>query len=171
MLIIRNRFSFSPATDECFDGANAAVGGMVFPMVDTGSVMFQINTNPSDRQLRQFGVICIFAFPLLAGLWIVGTTAIIAGLVLGATFALLGLVAPRLLKPVFIAITVVTFPIGLVVGELILLMIWFGLFLPMALVFRIIGRDVLQRRSRTDADTFWVVRTPPRSVRKYYQQS
>ena len=133
--------------------------------------MFQINTNPSDRQLRQFGVICIFAFPLLAAIWIAGTSAIVVGLVLGATLAILGLVAPKLLKPVFIAVTVVTFPIGLIVGELILLMIWFGLFLPMAVVFRIIGRDVLKRRTSTDVDTFWVPRTPPRSVRKYYQQS
>lgn len=133
--------------------------------------MFQINTNPSDRQLRQFGMICIFAFPLLAALWVVGTTAIVAGLILGGVLALLGWVAPKLLRPVFIAVTVVTFPIGLVVGELILLTIWLGLFLPMALVFRIIGRDALQRRSSTDAETFWVPRTAPRNVRKYYQQS
>lgn len=138
---------------------------------NSSAVMFQINTNPSDRQLRQFGMICIFAFPMLAALWVLGTTAIVVGVIAGAICALLGFVAPRFLRPVFIAVTVMTFPIGLVVGELILLMIWLGLFLPMALVFRIIGRDALRRRSSTDAETFWVPRSAPRNVRKYYQQS
>jgi hypothetical protein len=171
MPIILNRLCHSRVTEECFAGAGDAAGEVVFHIVVAGSDMFQINTNPSDRQLRQFGVICIFAFPLLASLWIVGTTAVVGGLVLGSIFALLGLVAPKLLKPVFLTVTMITFPIGIVVGELILLTIWFGLFLPMALVFRIIGRDVLQRRSTATAETFWVTRTPPRSVRKYYQQS
>ncbi len=133
--------------------------------------MFEINTNPTDRQLRQFGLLCIVALPAIVWMWGGSSQLIQAAAFLGTTLGLLGLAAPHLLKPVFVGMIFLTLPIGLIVGELIMLMIYFGLFLPMALVFRIIGRDVLQRRSSRDADSFWQPRTPPRSVRKYYQQS
>jgi len=133
--------------------------------------MFEINTQPTDRQLRQFGLLCIVALPGIVWMWGGGSGLIQAAAFVGTTLGLLGLAAPRLLKPVFVGMIFLTLPIGLIVGELMMLMIYFGLFLPMALVFRIIGRDALQRRASGDAESFWQPRTPPRSVRKYYQQS
>lgn len=133
--------------------------------------LFEINTQPTDHQLRQFGLICVAAFPLIAWIWFVSTAVIATAALVGAVLGLIGLAAPRYLKPVFIGLILITMPIGLVVGELMMLLIYFGVFLPMALAFRIIGRDALQRRVSTDAKSFWKPRVPPRSVRKYYQQS
>ena len=90
---------------------------------------------------------------------------------IGLALAVTGLAVPELLKPLFIGLTLVTIPIGLIVGELAMLGIWFGLFLPMAILFRIIGRDVLQRRTPSASVTFWQRRPAVRGVRKYYQQS
>ncbi len=132
--------------------------------------VFRINTNPSQRQLRQFGLLCVVLLPLIAWVWgasgsIIQTTAMI-----GAGLGLLGIFAPKLLKPVFIGLVLVSFPIGLIVGELVLLMIFVGVFLPMALLFRIIGRDALQRRMSVQSETFWVPRNAPATVRRYFQQ-
>ncbi|MEQ9407344.1 MAG: SxtJ family membrane protein [Fuerstiella sp.] len=133
--------------------------------------LLQFNAAPSDRQLRQFGLICVFALPLLAWIWTGRLTvtgwAAVAGIALGAA----GMAVPQLLKPVFLGLMILAMPIGLVVGELALLLIYFGLFLPMAIAFRIIGRDALQRRIRADQQSFWQPRKQPAGVRKYYQQS
>jgi len=83
----------------------------------------------------------------------------------------MALLAPRLLKPVFVGLSVLTIPIGLIVGELMMLMIYFGMFLPMAIVFKILGRDALQRKLPENVSSCWQKRAPPSGVRRYYRQS
>lgn len=132
--------------------------------------VFHINTNPSQRQLRQFGLLCVALPPLITWVWGASGSIIQATAMIGAGLGLLGIFAPKLLKPVFIGLVLVSFPIGLIVGELVLLMIFVGVFLPMALLFRIMGRDALQRRMSVQSETFWVARNAPANVRRYFQQ-
>ena len=133
--------------------------------------LIDFNRNPTDRQLRQFGAVCIIAVPLVVCLWTRNGSLTACGGTAGVILGAAGLLSPRLLKPVFLGLTIVTLPIGLVVGELAMLTIYLGLFLPMAMLFRLIGRDSLDRRSRTSRDTFWKPRSRPNSARKYFQQS
>jgi hypothetical protein len=132
--------------------------------------VFRVNTNPSHRQLRQFGLLCVVLLPLIAWVWGASGSIIQATAMIGSGLGLLGIFAPELLKPVFIGLVLVSFPIGLIVGELVLLMIFVGVFLPMALLFKIIGRDVLKRRMSVQSETFWVPRNAPANVRRYFQQ-
>ena len=133
--------------------------------------IFEINTNPTERQLRQFGVICVAAAPLVVWLWTRSFPTVTWAFAFGAICGVMGLLAPRLLKPVFVGLSILTIPIGLLVGEFMMGLIYFGLFLPMAIVFRMRGRDALQLRPQENAVSFWQKRTQPSSVRKYYQQS
>lgn len=132
--------------------------------------MFRINTSPGTRQLRQFGLLCIVLLPTIAWLWGGSRSTIGAAALIGMGLGFLGIVAPGALRPFFLGMVLVSFPIGLVIGELILLMIFVGVFLPMALLFRITGRDVLRRRMTPESETFWVPRSAPRHVRRYFQQ-
>lgn len=132
--------------------------------------VFRINTKPDDRQLRQFGLLCIMLLPAIAWFWGGSSSTILGAALIGAGLGVLGILAPQTLKPIFIGLVLLSFPIGLVIGELILLMIFVGVFLPMALLFRIIGRDVLQRRMSAESETFWVPRSAPSNVRRYFQQ-
>jgi len=132
--------------------------------------MFDFNFNPSNRQLRQFGAICLIAVPLVAWLW---TNSVLiaawAGAV-GVALCCIGFFAPKLLRPVFVGLTIVTMPIGMVVGEVAMLVLYFGVFLPMSLVLRIVGRDSLRRRSQTNRESFWQERKTSTSIRNYYHQ-
>jgi hypothetical protein len=132
--------------------------------------VFRINTKPGNRQLRQFGLLCIVLLPMIAWVWGGSSSTIGAAAMIGAGLGLLGILAPKALKPVFVGLVLISFPIGLIIGELILLMIFVGVFLPMALLFRIIGRDVLHRRMTAESETFWVPRSAPSNVRRYFQQ-
>jgi hypothetical protein len=49
-------------------------------------------------------------------------------------------------------------------------LMFFGLFAPIGLVFRLLGRDPLQR-SRTPArESYWVPKPAPTNLRSYFQQ-
>ena len=61
-------------------------------------------------------------------------------------------------------------PIGIVVSHVVLALIYFGLFMPIALVFRVIGRDPLHRRFEPEAQSYWVERGGAPAAKRYFQQ-
>ena len=134
--------------------------------------LVEMNWNPTDRQLRQFGMISLVALPLLGAFWGWGNVSVIAvTAAIGAVLAIVGWVYPRGLKPVFVGLTLVTIPIGMVVGELAMAVVFFGLIVPIGLVFRLIGRDSLQRKLDRQADSYWQPKKQPRDAAAYLRQS
>ena len=133
--------------------------------------LVELNWDPTDRQLRQFGTVALVALPLLGWLWGAGLSMIgwLAGI--GALLLLVGLTVPRALRPLYATLALLAIPIGLVVGELVLLLIYFGVFLPIGLVFRLIGRDRLNLRSAPSAVTYWQKKKRPAGPASYYHQS
>ena len=103
-----------------------------------------------------------------------GWSAAVGGLV-----GLVGWLHPPLVRPLFIGLTLITFPIGLLVGELAMLLVYLLAFVPLAVVFRLLGRDALQRRDRTPTGTttgtadnsFWQPRKPVSKNETYFRQN
>lgn len=133
--------------------------------------LLDFNWNPTDRQLRQFSAIAMFAMPLVGWLWgATGTTlAAIAGV--GVLLAVVGFVVPKLIQPLFVALMVIATPVGLVIGELSMILIFFGMFLPLGLVFRLMGRDALNLKIDRNATSYWHAKKQPENVASYYRQS
>ena len=129
------------------------------------------NTDPTKRQLKQFGCTLLIV-AVMATWWMTrsGEWTAIAGLA-GAIIAGLSLIRPIWLKPIFVGMVLVTTPIRFVIGELILLVIYFGIFFPLAMLFRIIGRDTLARRQQNQPNTYWQSRSKQPSVESYFRQS
>ncbi len=80
------------------------------------------------------------------------------------------LFVPRWVRPVFIATSYLTAPIGRVIGEVALLGIFVGVFVPIALLFRFANRDSMQRRIDRQAPSYWQKIQPPRSVADFYRR-
>ena len=133
--------------------------------------LVELNWAPTDRQLRQFGVISLLALPFLGWLWGASLTLIAWLAAAGAALLLAGLVAPRTLKPIYLAVSLIAIPIGMVIGELVLLLIYFAVFLPIGLVFRLMKRDRLQLRIDRQATTYWQRKKQPAGPASYYHQS
>jgi hypothetical protein len=132
--------------------------------------LVEMNWNPTDRQLRQFALICLVALPLLGWLWH-GTAPVVAILAgIGLLLAAIGTRFPSAVKPLFVGLTLVALPIGLVIGELAMLLVFFGVFLPIGIVIRIMQRDNLQLRLDRSATTYWQPKSSPVTVRSYYRQ-
>lgn len=141
--------------------------------------LISIQWNPPNRTLRQFGWI-FAAFVLLVG-WIVAGRPVFSGWDravwplgiasgVGLIAVAVGTIRPEFLKPVFVGLSLITAPIGMVVGELVMLLLFFVVFTPIALVFRGIGRDALERRFDPKASTYWRPKSQPSDVRRYFRQ-
>jgi hypothetical protein len=129
--------------------------------------------DPPSKTLRQFAGIWLVFFSGWAihqGLWRGHTIAGIILAVAALTIGLLGLTRPPTVRPIYVGWMVLAFPIGWTVSFLILTLIFFGLFTPIALVFRFIGRDALARIHPREASTYWVPKPAPASQRSYFRQ-
>lgn len=113
---------------------------------------------PVPEAMRPYAIVGLVVFAALA---IVFKTGILApgawGLIVVAAFFLIGgFVLPDVLRPVFFVFMVATFPLGMVMGPIILGVIFFGVFTPVAFIFKAIGRDSMTRKFDPAAKTYWV---------------
>ena len=60
--------------------------------------------------------------------------------------------------------------IGWTVSQAMLLLMYFGLFTPIGLFFRLIGRDPLHRDRRAGVESYWTPKPVPVDVRSYFKQ-
>ncbi len=156
-----------------------------------GMKLIEMNWQPARRQLRQFGLISLVALPLLGwiftsetrlGAWLfsLGKTPLVwdAGNLpvisvlggLGLLLGVAGLLKPSLLRPVFVGVSLLAFPIGLVVSFLVVMLIFYGVFTPVSLLFRLMGRDALERGIDRNCRSYWQEKKQPSSVKRYYNQ-
>ena len=131
----------------------------------------EMQWNPTTRQLRQFGIACAVVLPLIGLVWRfdVDTISVLTGI--GVVLAAVGWVAPAALKPLFLVLSIAAIPLGFVVGEVALMLVYFLVFVPIGLVFRLRRRDALQIAPDRSADSYWAPKKQPRNVASYYRQS
>ena len=84
--------------------------------------------------------------------------------------ALCSLVYPKANRPIFVGLAVITFPIGFVLSHLILGVLFYVLIAPVALIFRVIGRDSMHRSYAPDADSYWSECRAERPRDGYFKQ-
>jgi hypothetical protein len=132
----------------------------------------EVTNAPSDRMLRQFAWLWLALFGGVAAwrVWdgdagaltqIIGAAAIVVGLS--------GLAAPRVVRPIFTGWMILAFPIGWTVSRLVLLLIFFGVFTPFSLFFRLVGRDVLRLRGMP-ARSYWTPKPGAKTGAEYLRQ-
>jgi protein-S-isoprenylcysteine O-methyltransferase Ste14 len=132
-----------------------------------------VDIAPSSRTLRRFSAIGSFVFLFLAA-WrgsgfekpALAVACAGAALVIG----LLVYLMPQLLRPVFLCWTTMTLSVGWLVSHIILGVIFFGLFTPLAILFRFTRRDVFLRKRPRNASSFWLEKRVPDDLRRYFRQ-
>ncbi|HYB40234.1 MAG TPA: SxtJ family membrane protein, partial [Candidatus Methylomirabilis sp.] len=94
----------------------------------------------------------------------------IACAALALSIGLLGLIRPPAIRPIFVGWMMLVFPIGWVVSHVLLALVFYGLFTPVALVFRLVGRDALALGRRRTARSYWQARRQASDARQYFKQ-
>jgi len=129
--------------------------------------------DPPLRTLRQFAGLWLVFF----GAWGVHQALIRghakAGLILGVaalSVGLTGLIRPAAIRPIYVGWMVLAFPIGWTVSQVMLAIMFFGLFTPIGLVFRLLGRDPLERAARPELESYWTPKPAPADPRRYFKQ-
>jgi|SoiMethySBSTD1v2_1073268.scaffolds.fasta_scaffold4063602_1 hypothetical protein len=136
--------------------------------------MIKLQLHPEPRILAQFAWIAPLGFTLIAlalhrsaglpgtGAWIVAAVGVVVLLA-----HLLGARAVPLVT--WRVLVVVAYPIGLVVFPLILGVVYYGVVTPIALCFRLAGRDSMERRLDPGRASYWRERGAPKPGGSYFQ--
>ena len=137
-------------------------------------MLIEIEWHPTIRQLRVFGVggllASIVAALVLYFVWRAAVVWMVVVLAAGAAVCLCSLVSPAAARILYLGLTLVAMPIGLVVSLVLLAAFYFLLLTPVALVFRLIGRDALRRRFDAAVESYWVPHRPSEDMERYFHQ-
>jgi uncharacterized membrane protein YciS (DUF1049 family) len=146
----------------------------------------KLNLQPDRRLLRQFAWAALVMFPLIAGFlawrhdlpltWVlvlcgIGVVVALVELVIvpaigDAAGALLEKLIPQ---SVYRLLTLVAFPIGFVLSHVLIAIIYYLVITPIALLFRVMGRDVIGKKLDPGAPTYWHDRGSPRPASSYFK--
>lgn len=111
---------------------------------------------------RGFGIVFAVVF-LIVGLWplLDGLTPRWWAMAVAATFLAAGYLFPVLLRP----LNIVWFKIGMlmfkVVNPLTMALLFVTTIIPIGLLMRAFGKDVLRLKLEPDAQSYWIERDPP----------
>jgi hypothetical protein len=130
---------------------------------------------PSQRKLRQFAGLFFLTFGWLA-CWESALArdkkppfAFVFGL-MAVSIGLAGLIKPQWIRPIFVGWMILVFPLGWVISRLVLATVYYGLFTPLGLLFRLLGRDPLHLRDQPGQISYWIAKPVAEDVRGYFRQ-
>lgn len=127
---------------------------------------------PTARVLRQFAAAWLVFFLFLGAneIWRQQNTS--AGLTLGvvALVGIAGLIRPGAVRLLFIGSSLIAFPIGWLVSQIMLAFIFYVVVTPVAFLQRARGRDVLQLKNKPKQSTYWVSRDRQPQPERYLKQ-
>ncbi len=135
--------------------------------------LVSINWNPDRKALIEFSEFGMFFLGMVAAPMACfrdrPTVAVVfwVAAVLGR---LVGVMKPEWLKPIYVGLMVVTWPIGWVVSHLTLGLLFYGVITPIGLIFRLMGRDPMSRQFDRSASTYWEAYNPDRGMKRYLRQ-
>ncbi len=135
--------------------------------------MIQINKNPSKKELAWFGLLCLGFFGLV-GLSVLHKThalhpALVVWSVAAAGVAIY-YAMPPLRRPVYLGWMYAAYPIGWAVSNLLLTVVFFGVFTPIGLLMRLMLRDPLAQKFERSASTYWSPHDPGTDPDRYFRQ-
>lgn len=147
--------------------------------------MLTPNWNPDTRTLRQFSVLWVVFFAGMGayrawrggafeGIPVAFSGPWLAPLVLwgiAIAIGLPGVLSPRVARPVYVGMTLISFPIGWVVSHLLLAVVYFGMFAIIGAIFRLMGRDHLALRPDKGRATYWKDWPPTPKAAQYFRLS
>jgi len=130
-----------------------------------------LKTGPRD--LRKFGLLVggvAAGFGLL--MWARGKPHFVYFLSPGSLLLVLGAVAPKILKPVYLVWMSLAMVMGFVVSHALLTVFFFLVITPIGLAARLAGRDFLRLKLDRKAATYWlpVERKTPKTPAEYERQ-
>jgi hypothetical protein len=139
--------------------------------------MIKLDLNPAPHIIKQFAWFAVIGMGMLAFAvlkFTVGFTwdhpAFLAAVGVGVGQLLLFLVGVSIVsRALFVALSVAFVPVGFVLSHVLLAFVYYVVITPIALVFRVIGRDVIGKKLDKNAKTYWHERSGDRPASSYFK--
>jgi hypothetical protein len=115
------------------------------------------NTHPDKQELRKFGLVFAGMFILIFGLllpWIWDKHSPVWPWIVAAVFVATALLVPMALGPVYRLWMKIGHVLGWINTRIILGIMFFFIFAPVALLLRLLGKDMLRLRLDTSATSY-----------------
>ena len=131
----------------------------------------QINTNPSRRQLNQFGFVWLGFLALFGVLayFKFDSPSVARGLWVAAVVVpVLGWLVPAFMRLVFLGMSYLAWPIGFVISHVVLALVYYLVLTPIGLLTRLFGYDSMKKRFDREAESYWVERSSEAPHPKHY---
>ena len=113
----------------------------------------------NNKEYRKFGItigtVSILIAVLLLWREIKGIEYLIS---IGLAFILLGLIIPYFLKPIYIVWMSFAVLLGYIMTRVILTLLFGLIFIPVGLIIRVIGKDLLKEKIDHEAKSYWIHR-------------
>ncbi|NLK41765.1 MAG: hypothetical protein GX298_06895 [Planctomycetes bacterium] len=136
--------------------------------------LVSLNLKPSEKQLRDFGDIalcmCNIVGMLLMGLAGLPVKAFVVICLIGVAVYLLSRISVQWVRPIYIGLMVVSFPIGWLISHILMGLFYYGIISAVGLFFRLLKRDPLHRTYDPEADTYWLPYRHKRTPKDYFHQ-
>ena len=116
-----------------------------------------VNTNPDKQELRKFGLVFAGMVILIFGLllpWIWDKSSPMWPWIVAAVFVAAALLVPMALGPVYRLWMKIGHVLGWINTRIILGIMFFLMFAPVALLLRLLGKDMLKQRLDASATTY-----------------
>ena len=145
--------------------------------------LIRIIWHPDRKALRLFGGAAAIVFVGI-GVWLrygqtffgvalADSTARTAGWVLwclAAVCLLLATIAPTALRPLYLGLSLVGYPVGIIVSLLLMALVYYVILTPIGLAMRLAGRDPLHLRFDPQAESYWTRRHRGHDAKRYFRQ-
>ena len=135
--------------------------------------IIEINTNPSRRDLRWFGLLLPVFFAIVGLLVWRRTGSLTSGTILwagGGLVSALFALWPASRRRIYVGWMYAVYPIGWTVSHLLLGMVYFAIITPIGLTLRLLRRDPLDRGFDREAPTYWAPHDPAQRIARYLRQ-
>jgi len=129
---------------------------------------------PTTAELRWFGVLVPTALAAIGAVLLWRLDSRVAASIpwsIGLAIGLCFLSLPRLRRPLYRGWMGATQPLGALVSHLTLAVIFYLVITPVALVFRLAGRDALALRFPSKLPSYWTARERNDDLDRYFRQS
>jgi hypothetical protein len=146
------------------------------------AAMLELNLDPDERTLRRFGLLALCVFGALGACAWRGMpplaldpgplrSALACGLwALAGSAGLLALLWPRGNRALYVGLSLLGYPVGLVVSHAMLALLFFAVFTPVGAGMRLLGRDPLERALERGRASYWTKARGRQPKPSYFRQ-
>ena len=127
----------------------------------------------SSKEIRKFGLVIAVALGVIGSFVYVkfGNFDVVGWLWgIGLLFLILGFILPSVLRPVYRIWMLLAHFIGGIVSRVILIVLYYIVLVPIGLVLRLFGKDVLDQNFDKKRESYWIKKDLSNHTREQYRK-